>query len=163
MIAIGQMVVDCTVDNADCSCLDGCGGEPTEPTPGPGPTEPDTPSFDISPASAEVTCYGQTDRPHASGTRGFFQRTNVHARTVCTGNLAVTVGVRLERSKCFFFFCWWGTVDVGAETGIRTAEAVANEDCREGWYIAYGYHTAIWPDLSAGFTRTANSNYVVCN
>ena len=169
------MIVDGAEPGCEAFAVIGCGGDDPvdpadpgiEPTEGPPPTEPDIPAFSLSPdpgyvASAVTTCYGQTDRPHLSTTFGFFGRTNVHARTFCTGILPITVGVRLERSKCFWFYCWWGTVDVGFDATVGTrVEAVANESCHKGWYIAYGYHTAVWLE-GPGSARTANSAYLTC-
>lgn len=113
--------------------------------------------------AAVISCYGQTDYPHLSGTPGFFGNVNVHGRTVCNIPTSISVTTSLSRQKCFWIFCWWSGVGYGANArfGTFVETNAASAGCSRGWYKGSSFHTAAYPSGPA-YAWTANYNYVYC-
>jgi hypothetical protein len=170
----------------DCSCVtETClgwedGGGTTE---GPPPSDPSVPEASADPLVGSspapydgpppvgpppiITCYGQTDIPHKSTTVPYWGTVNVKGRTVCTYELPMTVSVRLQYQKCFWFYCWWSNVGSGFDSDIfYVVQAnAASTGCSNGWWRGWSY-SFVWappgyspPTLGI---NTYNYNYIYC-
>jgi hypothetical protein len=168
--------------SVDWECGGGGGGwETGEEWDGPAPAEPEyvDGEMEIAPnpsaeASAEMasavplSCSGQTDNPHRSGTAGFTHNANVHGRTVCSAAVQMSVSVMLQRQRCVWFFCWWsgvGTNGYGAGVATRL-ERTSNAPCQTGYWRGQSNHTVTpppgyWP-LYGSFSTSRIANISRC-
>lgn len=122
------------------------------------------PSSGIAYSVLPQLCWGQTDRPHLSTTYGFWNNVNVHARTWCTSETALTVTTLLSRQSCFWFWCWWVPQGLpGFNAGFAlSVEAHSNSSgCNRGYYKGSSYHTALM-STGLGTARTSNIWQIWC-
>jgi hypothetical protein len=115
-------------------------------------------------AGVPITCSGQTDNPHRSGTPGFTHNANVHGRTLCNIPVRMTISVMLQRQRCVWYFCWWSSVGspgVGGPVQATRLQRTSHALCQTGWWRGYSQHTVTpplgyWPPYgSFSSSRTA--------
>lgn len=115
-------------------------------------------------AGVPISCYGQTDNPHRSGTPGSTHNANVHGRTVCNIPVRMTISVMLQRQRCIWYFCWWSSVGSPGNGGplfTNRLQRTSHALCQVGWWRGYSQHTVTpplgyWPPYgSFSSSRTA--------
>jgi hypothetical protein len=114
-----------------------------------------------------ITCYGQTDNPHRSGTTGYYHNANVHGRTVCSAPIQMSVNVMLQKQKCYWAFCWWSSVGTpGLKSGVSVKlESNSPALCSTGWWRGRSHHAMTFPPgywPASGSYYTYRSNYITC-